>query len=70
MKRSEAVQLILDTYHKGMSVKEKMMSGMESDQADKILTALEEAGMLPPLFSKENGNWADARDYIWSFEND
>jgi DNA-directed RNA polymerase specialized sigma24 family protein len=65
MRRSEAVQLILDTYHKGMSVKEKMMSGMESDQADKILTALEQAGMVPPLIGDD---FADVRDYYWEPE--
>jgi hypothetical protein len=66
MKRSEAIKLIklhYDCFTSGCSSNEE-----SENHARQLLTKLEKAGMLPPLFN--GGNWADTRDYLWEPENE
>ena len=63
MKRSEAIQLI----------KEKAEHQISEQVADRILSGLEEAGMLPPnehetYDQKPDGNWYPYTIYIWESE--
>lgn len=49
MKKSDAIELVINTFHKGLTTKEIVNSKMDEFVAMDIIDALEVAGMLPPF---------------------